>query len=323
MSSAHSSAFISPADLPPRLGHYATVSRGQPVRVAFQRKQMEFPGARFGRLRDSTAALADTGELRRRIAADGYLLIRGLIDRGAVLAARRVVLGYLRERGALVQGTPLMDGVMPRAGGGVGMGKRITHRPELLRVLEGPELQSFYRRFYGEAPATFGHKWLRAVGNEKFTGSHMDVVYMGRGSERVNTVWIPFGDIPIAQGTLVICEASHRLDSFAKLRATYGASDVDRDRTEGWFSEDPEEIIDRFGGRWLTADVRAGDVITFGLHTLHGSTTNTTNRFRISCDVRYQPASEPMDERWAGDSPAGHYATALIPMADTRRQWGV
>ena len=315
------------------LGDHATLAGDQPVRVEFQRRQMEFPGARFGSLRDSTAALADTGELRRRIAADGYLFIRGLIDRGAVLEARRVVLAHLRERGALVQGTPLMEGVMPRAGQGrtgqgragqgVGMGKRITHRPELLRVLEGPELQSFYRRFYGEAPATFGHKWLRAVGNEKFTGSHMDVVYMGRGSERVNTVWIPFGDIPIAQGTLVICEASHRLDSFARLRATYGASDVDRDRTEGWFSEDPEEIIDRFGGRWLTADVRAGDVITFGLHTLHGSTTNTTNRFRISCDVRYQPASEPMDERWAGDSPTGHYASALIPMADTRRQWGV
>ena len=57
---------------------------------------------------------------------------------------------------------------------------------------------------------------------------------------------------------------------------------MDRDRTEGWFSEDPEEIRDRFGGRWLTADVRAGDIITFGLYTLHGSTNNTTNRFRLS-----------------------------------------
>lgn len=293
------------------------------MQVEFQRKRMEFPTAQFGHLRDSTDVLADTGELRRRIAADGYLFIRGLIDRGAVLEARRVVLEHLQERGALVAGAPLLEGVMPRAGRGVGMGKRGTHRPEVLRVLEGPELQAFYRRLYAEAPATFGHKWLRAVGNEKFTGSHMDVVYMGRGSERVNTVWIPFGDIPIAQGTLVICEASHRLDSFARLRATYGASDVDRDRTEGWFSEDPEEILDRFGSRWLTADVRAGDVITFGLHTLHGSTTNTTNRFRISCDVRYQPASEPMDERWAGDSPSGHYAAALIPMTEARKQWRI
>ena len=290
--------------------------------VEFQRKQMEFPSARFGYLRDSTEALDDVDELRRRIAADGYLLLRGLIDRDAVLEARRVVLEHLQGQEALVAGTPLMEGVMPRAGRSAGVG-RTAYRPEVLRVLEGPELQAFYRRFYREEPATYGHKWLRAVGNEKFTGSHMDVVYMGRGSERVNTVWIPFGDIPIAQGTLVVCEASHRLDSFARMRETYGRTDVDRDRTEGWFSEDPEEIRDRFGGRWLTADVRAGDIITFGLYTLHGSTNNTTNRFRISCDVRYQPASEPMDARWGGDSPTGHYATAAVPMADARKRWGL
>ena len=290
--------------------------------VEFQRTQMEFPSAELGYLRDSTGALADFDELRRRIAADGYLFIRGLIDRDAVLEARRVVMEHLQEQDALVEGTPLMEGVMPRDGRSVGM-KRVAYQPEVLRVLEAPELWSFYRRLYGEEPATFTHKWLRAVGNEKFTGSHMDVVYMGRGSERVNTVWIPFGDIPIAQGTLAVCEASHRLDSFAKVRATYGRSDVDRDRTQGWFSEDPQEIRERFGGRWLTADVRAGDIITFGLYTLHGSTNNTTNRFRISCDVRYQPASEPMDERWGGDSPTGHYGAPAVPMAEARKRWGL
>ena len=119
------------------------------------------------------------------------------------------------------------------------------------------------------------------------------------------------------------CEASHRLDSFARMRETYGRTDVDRDRTEGWFSEDPEEISGRFGGRWLTADVRAGDIVTFGLYTLHGSTTNTTNRFRLSCDVRFQPASEPMDKRWAGRAGGGHYASALTPMAESRKRWGL
>ena len=273
-------------------------------------------------MRDSTDALDDIEELRRRIAADGYLFIRGLIERDAVLDARRVVMEHLQQQDALVDGTPLMEGVMPRDGRSVGM-KRVAYRPEVLRVLEGPELHELYRRLYGEEPVTFSHKWLRAVGNEKFTGSHMDVVYMGRGSERVNTVWIPFGDIPITQGTLAVCEASHRLPSFARMRATYGRSDVDRDRISGWFSEDPEEIRDRFGGRWLTADVRAGDIVTFGLYLLHGSTNNTTNRFRISCDVRYQPASEPMDERWGGDSPTGHYATAAISMAESRKRWGL
>ena len=66
--------------------------------VDFQRKQLPFPSARFGYLRDSTDALDDVAELRRRIAADGYLWLRGLIDRGAVLEARRGVLEHLRER---------------------------------------------------------------------------------------------------------------------------------------------------------------------------------------------------------------------------------
>ncbi|MDD9989185.1 MAG: hypothetical protein OXQ31_23130 [Spirochaetaceae bacterium] len=143
------------------------------MRVEFQRTQVEFPSAELGYLRDSTDALADVDELRRRIATDGYLFIRGLIDRDAVLDARRVVMEHLQEQDALVEGTPLMEGVMPRDGRSVGM-KRVAYRAEVLRVLEAPELHSFYRRLYGEEPATFTHKWLRAVGNEKFTGSHME-----------------------------------------------------------------------------------------------------------------------------------------------------
>jgi len=35
------------------------------------------------------------------------------------------------------------------------------------------------------------------------------------------------------------------------------------------------------------------------------STTNTTDRFRISCDTRWQPASDPIDERWQGSPTDG------------------
>ena len=243
--------------------------------VDFQTKQLEFPTPKFGLLRESNDAISNADELRKRIQDDGYLFIRRLIDRDAVLEARRAILDFMSEREILVPGTPVLEGVMPKEGRTINMlgNREITHRAEVLRVLEAPELASFYRELYDENPATFGYKWLRAVGNERFTGSHMDVVYMGRGSNRVNTAWIPFGDIPIEQGTLVICEASHRLEGFAKVRETYGNSDVDRDNTHGWFSEDPGEILENFGGRWLTANMRAGDLLTFGLYTMHGSTT--------------------------------------------------
>ena len=53
-----------------------------------------------------------------------------------------------------------------------------------------------------------------------------------------------------------------------------------------------------FGGKWKTATFEPGDVLIFTLHTLHMSTTNLTDKVRISCDVRWQPKSEPTDKRF-------------------------
>ncbi|MDA0578468.1 MAG: phytanoyl-CoA dioxygenase family protein, partial [Verrucomicrobia bacterium] len=178
----------------------------------------------------------------------------------------------------------------------------------------------------GEPVITFDYKWLREVGQTGYTGYHFDNVYMSRGSQRLLTCWTPFGDIPISQGTLAVCAGSNHLPGFAKVRDTYGKMDVDRDHVDGWFSNDPLEITKKFGGQWVTADMRAGDVIIITMFTLHGSTNNTTNRWRLSCDTRFQPAADPVDERWVGPKPKAHYAwhTGKIKqMAEARAEWGV
>ena len=43
--------------------------------------------------------------------------------------------------------------------------------------------------------------------------------------------------------------------------------DVERDHLNGtgWFSDDPEEIVQRFGSVWKTADFKAGDVLIFSM----------------------------------------------------------
>ncbi|MBM3459196.1 MAG: hypothetical protein FJX77_11765, partial [Armatimonadetes bacterium] len=56
------------------------------------------PGA-FGRLRESNDLLPDWPALRTRMAEDGYLLLRDLLDPEQVLAARGEILGKLAAVG--------------------------------------------------------------------------------------------------------------------------------------------------------------------------------------------------------------------------------
>ncbi len=294
------------------------------MQVRFGYRDLEYPSDALGKLRESQALRGDRQALLARLQQDGYLLMRGLIDRDTVLSARRTVFEHMAAKQALVPDTPLLEGVMPRGGHSVQMmgAKGIAHDPDVLAVLEHPALFALFECLFAENALTYHYKWLRAVGNEEYTGAHFDFVYMGRGSKRLHTAWIPFGDLSIRQGTLAICHGSHNLPSFARIRDTYGRMDVDRDGIEGWFERDPMAIVERFGGRWLGGDYRAGDVMLFGMHTMHASTTNLTDKFRLSCDVRYQPTSEPVDERWKRGGP-GHYNREGRDIHEARREWGV
>lgn len=290
-------------------------------------RKLEF-GSELKELRDCNALLGNREALRERMAEDGYLLVRGLHPRERVLKARQAIVEFLERGTRLMAGTDPMDAVINPEGKGPGLmgNKDITHHPDVLAVLEGAPVLDFFGHYFGEPVITFDFKWLREVGHTVFTGAHFDNVYMSRGSQRLLTCWTPFGDIPIEQGTLTICPGSHRLPGFARMRDTYGQVDVDRDHLVGWFSNDPLEINQKFGGEWHTANMRAGDVIILGMLTLHGSTNNMTNRWRLSCDTRFQPASDPADERWVGQNPKAHSALFSAPvktMEVARAEWGV
>ncbi len=288
------------------------------MRVKFGTRQFERNGRELCELRDANALLGNWAGVKQRMDEDGYLWFRGLIDPAAVATARRTILEHLSGQNVLVPNTPILEGVMARGSQAMNMMGRagIAHHADVMAVVESAALYDFFSGYFGEPATTFPYKWLRAVGNEKFTGAHYDVVYMGRGSPRLHTAWIPMGDVPVDQGALAVCVGSHHLDGFRPLRESYGRTDVDRDGTDGWFTSDPTEVTQKFGGRWCTADFRAGDVMIFGMYTLHASTTNTTDRYRLSCDVRFQPASDPMDPRWTKTG-QGHTYDSTRKMVDS------
>mmetsp|Transcript_29486 Transcript_29486/g.57477 ORF Transcript_29486/g.57477 Transcript_29486/m.57477 type:complete len:396 (+) Transcript_29486:35-1222(+) len=264
----------------------------------------------IGQLRSSADILerSDAKALGSALAQDGYLYLPGALPREKVLEARARVLAYVRDHsegvledassGALAEEckvgqVPFMEGR-----------NEISHSKEILRVVEGPEIHSIFRKIFGEPAKSMDYKWLRGIPRGAATGAHMDYVYMCRGSPRLLTAWVPLGDTTIEMGTLVVCESSNQLKGFQKLRDTYGKLDMEAARLKGtgWFTEDPRDLA-RFGGntQWRTTDFKAGDLLIFGLHTLHMSTCNVTSKLRLSIDVRFQPASDPMDTRYFGE----------------------
>ena len=66
---------------------------------------------KFGILRDSSDAATDFAELRRRFDTDGYLYMKGYLDREQVLDARASLTDGLAEAGVLAENYPRIDGV--------------------------------------------------------------------------------------------------------------------------------------------------------------------------------------------------------------------
>ncbi len=289
------------------------------------KRDLDYPGPYTGDLRDATPLLGDADALHQRLDDDGYLLLRGLLNRDLVLETRRQMTSILAEDGALEPGTDPLEAVVAQGGRGNFMGgeNRLTQTEGFGRLVASPEVMGFFEGLRGGPIRTYDYQWLRVVAPGEFTGAHYDIVYMGRGTPNVLTCWIPLGAVPLEHGPLCVLSGSHRLD---RIKATYGKMDVDRDHVVGWFSTDPKEVVDQYGGQWLTTEFEPGDVMVFGMYTMHGSVTNTSDRYRISSDTRYQLATEPVDDRWVGRQPKGHYAWTqgpTVPMEEARARWGV
>lgn len=281
-------------------------------------------------LRDSNDILDNPSALHEQMVEDGYLLIRGLHEKETVLAARQAILEKLAAKGMLAPDTPLMDGTFnpdypePTSTGSMG-NKPLTQLPAFKAVVKGAPIMGFFKHFLGGEARTFDFKWLRTAGPGSGSPIHYDIVFMGRGTQNLYSCWTPFGDVSLDMGPIVFCLGSNR---FEKVRETYGQADVDRDLIKGHFSDDPLEIVEKFGGHWATTSFLAGDVIIFNMFLMHASLVNTSDKIRITADTRYQLAAEPIDERWIGKNPKGHYAwkrkdAEIESLEESRRRWGV
>ena len=227
---------------------------------------------RARRMTDSSARASDGASLRATLRRDGYALLRGFLDARDVERARAVALEalaaskpdvFLEKEKGLLRPDARALGLLSR--------QDVAARAEIQKVTECDALfdvaarvlfsdddddgldaktrckdSTRTERSSNPSPRlamTTAYKWLRAVAGGEFTGVHTDRVFLGGGSGRLVTAWIPLGDVRVADGALMVAAGSHADATFAGVRRTYGASAAGADGARsGWLTDDAAAV---------------------------------------------------------------------------------
>lgn len=267
---------------------------------------------RLGRL-ISTDPRRPLAELREQYQAQGYLWLKGLLDRAEVLAFRR---RYFAAFGELIaDGTDALEGIY--SGVEIATGQQNKLLSEIVRwaayeafCLSAPIWQ-FYERFFEGAPYLHKRKLIRHMLPEDphCTGAHYDLIYLRGGTDRICTSWIPIGDIPVEMGGLVYLEGSDAWGRAKEAEFTRQNKDLpaperisayNKNMNTGWLSKNLPALADALSTRWLVADYEAGDMVVHSPYMVHASTVNrdAAHRIRLSTDIRYQRVRDEIDARW-------------------------
>lgn len=270
-----------------------------------------FDTEHFAPLRDSSGIVDDADALRQRYLDDGYLYLRGFLDPGRSLAMRSAYFslfdpGYLRAGSTPADG--VFSGAVPAGLPPHGVEGHPAHafvRGDLFDAFASqPSLQDLAAAVLGgpvrRLPRSIVRHFDRA--SRRASRAHTDFTYLDKGTDRLVTMWVPFGDCPLATGGLVYLEGSHRMDTaeLAPLRAV-----TDRPGDVRPLSHDLAWVGESTGRRWLWADYKAGDVAVHSPHTVHASLDTGTDAMRLSADIRFIREGDQVDPRWlkpwAGD----------------------
>jgi len=231
----------------------------------------------------------DREALWSRLRRDGYLYLRGALDPDDVLAFRR----YYFER---LDGT---DG--DRAAIRAVLYGEIVPGAIYQAFCTQPAIRDWFAWFLGGETFLHRRKIIRHTapgecGIGTATQAHYDLVYLREGTDRVLSMWIPLGDCPLERGGLTYLEGSHH-------RVMRDEAEGRLKRPAASITADLPALADEYDARWLIADYAAGDVVVHTAHLVHAALDNVDpdGVRRLSTDIRYQRADQPIDLRWQRD----------------------
>src|SRR5580693_7603692 len=239
--------------------------------------------------RESTEHLNDGETLRARLAEDGYLFLRGLLPRDAILDVRTRLLNKAKQGGWLAADLPVGLGVANPAAACkdpephyISVFRVLWSDEALHRLRIDPRVLALFDRIFAE-PALAHPMFVQrnifpqSDGFDFTTGAHQDRVHIGGATSYA--MWMPLGDCPREMGALAVAAGSHTT-GILPTRVGSGAGGMD--------------IAVPIPGTWVTGAFRAGDALIFQDVTVHKALPNRTGEIRMSFDARFQPLSQPI-----------------------------
>jgi len=248
---------------------------------------------------DSTPLLDDPEALRERAQTDGYLFFKKFLPVEPLLELRQRMLEILNGVGWIAAGHDLMEGVLDEEGVNrfadeemrpdTGSPLKIYHAVQKLELFHSlphhPKFIALYRTLFGEDVLPHPRHIARLMSNHRTvstTPPHQDFIYI-QGAKQTWTCWFPVGNCPRTLGGLSVLRGSHH-KGVVGVRPAKGAG--------GLASLVCPDQVD-----WVEGDYEIGDILTFHSCTVHKALRcQQRDRVRLSCDVRFQAASAPIDQ---------------------------
>ncbi len=234
------------------------------------------------------SSLADSqADLDRRMARDGYLLLKRAVPAAACDGLRGEILAQLApyigtEPGTdipLLQGEPFFetdavwDEVYPR----------IQRLESFHRFFHRPFMQEIMARVAGEDLFVYPMKMARIATPRKIgyeTPPHQDA-HSHHAGPTMAGIWVALHDVDSTMGRVQVLPGSHTRG----VRPVFEAQGVGGVQCEIY----PDET------EWHVSDFDKGDVLIFNSRTVHRAEPNTNpSRVRISVDTRFCDYGAPV-----------------------------
>jgi ectoine hydroxylase-related dioxygenase (phytanoyl-CoA dioxygenase family) len=219
---------------------------------------------------------------------DGYWFFKNVLDQDAVAQLRGVFLKVLDDLGvidpartdaAVYNGAPLDDYPIKNDGGpDIDPLLKLYPRDDFVGH---PQIKAFFTKLFGEEHFWVPNTEFHAVPpSTKHTGSRFKYIHC-EGPNNVGLplkiCWIPLSTIDEETGGLAVAEGSHkpRMNDFVRPRRGF----ID------------EKVV--LADTWRRTRFEPGDLLMFGLETLHSGLVNRSDQFfRLSMDIRGMKKSE-------------------------------